>query len=138
MAETAAPPWGDAVEALKDFLTAKSATKKAAKLAKLVEVIRTGASASKSQREIWAELREIGQERCRMAAQEHKREIDLKSLIPAADAVMFVEALGDAVKQLVQDQELRNRLYAKTLEFLPPVNRRGHVVENEDTDFSQE
>jgi hypothetical protein len=95
-------------------------------------VIRTGASAAKSQREIWAELREIGRERCRMAAQEHKRAIDLQSLVPVEVAVMFVEALGDAVRQLVQDQELRNRLYAKTVELLPPAYRQGHVIDNDD------
>ena len=67
------PPWGDAVEALNDWKTAKSDEAKEEAFKVLEKIIRQGAAANKLQTTIRREVRELIQEQTRMLGAEWKR-----------------------------------------------------------------
>jgi hypothetical protein len=69
----------------------------------------------------WCELRAVIQERSKIVAVEHKREIDLQVLIPAADAMMFVSAIIQAAKEIITDRDTFRRVSDRMLQLVPPA-----------------
>jgi hypothetical protein len=109
MGETEAPPWGQAVEALNDFKTAQTDERRRLALENLETVIRTGANASASYDSTWHELREVIQERTKVATAESRR-------LHEADQVLTKEqaaALGYLVMQAVRAAVLDEATFAK-------------------------
>jgi hypothetical protein len=113
--QTEAPPWGQAVEALNDYKTAPDEAKSAA-LARLEEVVRTGAAAAVRERDVREEVRELMQEKGRLAAAEWKRLNDLRAVVPAEQAILFVNGIMATIFELFGRDprlgELQRRLTA--------------------------
>jgi hypothetical protein len=113
LSEAPATPWGEAVEALDDVLTAGEAERDA-KLAELARIVRTGAGAAKSQEATWDALRGLIAERTRTAAAEWRRRHDLDAFLPKAQAVALMFMVRQAVCEEVTDrktlQRINNRL----------------------------
>jgi hypothetical protein len=110
-----APPWGDVVEAFNDYKVAPDEVKAAA-LAKVEELIRTGAAAAAKEYGVRQEVRELMQEKGKLAAAEWKRLNDLRAVVPAEQAVMFAQSVVAAVLEIYgRDSrlgELQRRLTA--------------------------
>jgi hypothetical protein len=123
LSDTEARPWGQAVEAFNDLkmaTTSKDTDKFKAALAALEQVIRTGADAAASQKEIREELRAVMQERTRTAAAEWRRMADLNVLVTMEEALGLWRALLMAAKEIVTDQGQLRALQERTLKLLPP------------------
>jgi hypothetical protein len=104
--QTEAPPWGQAVEALNDLQTAPENAKEAA-LARLDQVIRTGQTAAAKERDVREEVRELMQEKGRLAQAEWKRLNDLRAVVPAEQAILFVNNIvGMIVEVYGRDERL--------------------------------
>jgi hypothetical protein len=104
--QSEAPPWGQAVEALNDYKTAPENAKEAA-FARLEEVIRTGVSAAARERDVREEVRALMQEKGRLAAAEWKRLNDLRAVVPAEQAILFVNNIvGMIVEVYGRDERL--------------------------------
>jgi hypothetical protein len=117
-----APPWGQAVEAFNDFklaVASKDVERFRVALAALETIIRTGAGAAARQAEVWAELREVIQEKTRTVAVETKRLVDVKALVSVEDAMAFAKAFLVAARELILDRDLLARLQERTLKLLP-------------------
>jgi hypothetical protein len=101
----------------------------------LKQLARDGAVSVSTQKRCWDQLRALSQEIAHLSLAEHKRRVENRLLVPAAQAVAFVTALGDAVRELVADEVLRERICDKVLEFLPvkPGDQPRVVVDHEDT-----
>jgi hypothetical protein len=117
LSATEAPPWQGAVEALNDWKAAKEAAAKETALANLETIIRSGASAGASQAELWAELREVIQEKVKAAALEWRQMV----MIHVADALLFVRALMEAARDTITDKDQYRQLMQRTLALLPPA-----------------
>jgi hypothetical protein len=101
-----APPWGQVVEALNDYKTAPENAKEAA-FAKLEEVVRTGVSAAGRERDVREEVRALMQEKGKLAAAEWKRLNDLRAVVPAEQAILFVNNIvGMIVEVYGRDERL--------------------------------
>jgi hypothetical protein len=110
-----APPWGDVVEAFNDYKVAPDEAKAAA-LAKVEELVRIGAAAAAKEYSVRQEVRELIQEKGRLAAAEWKRLNDLRAVVPAEQAVMFAQSVVAAVLEIYGRDarlgELQRRLAA--------------------------
>jgi len=109
LSQAPAPPWGKAVEALNDVLTAEAADKDD-KLAELARIVRTGADAARSQEATGDALRELIAERTRTAAAEWKRKHDLNAFLPKAQAVALMFMVRQAVVEEVKDRKTLQRI----------------------------
>jgi hypothetical protein len=109
LVKTQGPPWQAAVEALNDLVTARRADK-AEKLARLSQIIRSGAEAATAYSSTWASLREVIQERTRVVTAESKRFAELGATVRAEDMMGVLVGLLEAVHQNVTDAKARNAI----------------------------
>jgi hypothetical protein len=117
-----APPWDAAVALAGKLATIISEyempeAEQAAQL--LVEVVNDGQTKTAANEATWTELRALIQERAKVAAVEHKREVDLETLIPADKALMLLSAMTAAAREIVTDRDQYRRLNARLLEMVP-------------------
>ena len=104
-----APPWGDAVEAFNDVVTAKDDVARQQALDALGKVIREGAGAARLQASVWAELREVIQEKAKVTKAENDRLAQLEATITVPQAVGLLQALLEEVRVVVPDETLDGR-----------------------------
>lgn len=139
LGETKAPPWGDAVEALNDAMVAKTESARSAAMEKLNEVVRRGEAAAVDQEEIWEKIEALILKRTTVSGQEHRRLIDLQSLIPASDALLVFRAIMETVKDVVMDSvqdrsqasKIVSQVASKVCEMLPGSSPDRVVIENQ-------
>jgi hypothetical protein len=115
-----APPWGEAVEALNDVITAGDEAERNEKLAALAQLVREGAAADRSEEETWREVREVIRVRTRTAAAEWKRQIDLRAVVPVEQAILFVNTLMGIIVEIYGRDE-RLSLLQRRLAAMAPV-----------------
>jgi hypothetical protein len=118
----AAPAWGKAVEALNDYKLAKGDAEKAAALAALEQVVRAGAAAVSRERDVREEVRELMQEKGRLAAAEWRRLIDLRAVVPVEQAVLFAQNIVALILEIYGRDE-RLALLQQRLAALAPTAR---------------
>jgi hypothetical protein len=131
MSDTDAPPWGKAVEALNDYKTAKTDEKRQAALTELERIIRSGAGAAVAQEKLRAELREVMQEKGRLASIEWKRLNDLQGVMTIEQGMALAMAVLAAAEKTVTDEKMLRALQQETLRLLPRPDRRGEVIDVE-------
>jgi hypothetical protein len=119
------PPWTAVVEALNDLKLA-AAEDKPARFAALEHVIRTGHDAWEGERAIVDDIREMLQERTRLAVAEHRREIDLRSMVPVEAAYAFLARIMEAIKEVITDRDTFRRLNQRVMQLLPAPSSNGH------------
>ena len=115
LSQTTSPPWGLAVDCLVDFEKAfaggngdKNAIQEAVK--KLQLVIRTGQEAGEKYEAIWLELRELIQEKTKVAAVEVKRMEKKKYYVDVKDLVILMRMFLEAVKENVTERPILIKL----------------------------
>jgi hypothetical protein len=119
------PPWSQAAETLAGLEAAVAsgdADRFKAALAALEQVIRQGASSRRSRREARAELRELIQERTKVAAAESRRLAVLRCMVTVEQALQLWQALLMAAKEIVTDPDQLRRLQDRALQLLPSDN----------------
>jgi hypothetical protein len=119
------PPWETVVERLNDLKVA-AAEDKPARFAALELAIRTGYDAYQGEREIIEDIREMLQERSRLAAVEHRREVDLQTMVPVEIAYAILARIMAAIKETVTDQDTFKRLNQRVIQLLPASPPNGH------------
>jgi hypothetical protein len=119
------PPWTEAVEALNDLKLA-AVKDKAARFATLERIIRTGHEAWEGEHAIIDDIREMLQERARLAVAEHHREIDLRSMVPVEVAYAFLARIMEAIKEVITDRDVFRRLNQRVMQLLPASPPNGH------------
>jgi hypothetical protein len=119
------PPWETVVERLNDLKVAAAADKPE-RFAALELAIRTGYDAWQGEREIVDDIRELLQERGRLASIEHRREVDLQTMVPVEVAYAFLARVMAAIKETVTDRDAFRRLNQRITQLLPasPPNGR--------------
>jgi hypothetical protein len=113
------PPWGTVVEALNSFKVAPD-EEKAERFADLEKAIRTGFDAWDGEQQIINDIRELLQERSRLAAIEHRREVDLRCLVPVETAYAFLARIMQAMKETITDPAMFRRLNQRVMQLIPP------------------
>lgn len=114
------PPWGEALTAFEDMAKAKDETVRDRARKTLEEVLRRGRDADTVQRRVWAEVRELTQEKSRVAAIEWKRLNDVNGTITVEQALLFAKAFMEAARETIKDRAVLQALHTKTLEIMPP------------------
>jgi hypothetical protein len=107
------PPWGDAVEAINDYKTAKSGERKGEAFARLERVIRTGAAAAPQEARIVAKIQELIRDRTKTGAAEWKRQVDLKAVATWDQVMAHAAAVEASAKETITDREQLARFYDK-------------------------
>jgi hypothetical protein len=122
------PPWETVVERLNDLKVA-APEDKPERFAALELAIRTGYDAFQGEREIIDDIRELLQERGRLAAIEHRREVDLQTMVPVEVAYAFLARIMAAIRECVTDRDTFRRLNQRVTQLLPtsPPNGRHHA-----------
>jgi hypothetical protein len=115
------PPWGTVVEALNSLKTAPD-EEKAERFAALEKAIRTGHDAWDGEQQIIDDIRELLQERSRLAAVEHRREVDLRCLVPVEHAYSFLARIMQAIKETITDPATFRRLNHRVMQLVPPTS----------------
>jgi hypothetical protein len=118
LGETAAPPWGQAMEALNDVLTARDADC-SAKLSELSRIVRKGAEAAAIQADTWTELRKSIALKAKLAEQEQKCSIERNALIAVSMMMAFAQSMLFAVKAVIGDGEQLRQVQQNVLRLLP-------------------
>jgi hypothetical protein len=103
MDEQNPPPWGEAVKAFKDFKTAGTDAKKQQALAKLGEVIRSGAGAAANQARLWLEFRALAQEKAALVKNERDWQIKLRSMYTAEQGMALQHAVIESARATFGD-----------------------------------
>jgi hypothetical protein len=119
------PPWETVVERLNDLKVA-AAEDKPARFAALELAIRTGYDAHQGEREIVDDIREMLQERSRLAAVEHRREVDLQTMVPVEAAYAFLARIMAAIRECITDPAVFRRLNHRVMQLLPASPSNGH------------
>jgi hypothetical protein len=138
--KTKAPPWGMVVHCLVTYEMAarggKANRHRAEKaLAQLARAIRKGAHAASQHERIWDSLYEIINLKARAAQAEHRRRVDLNSLIPGEKALVLFNAiletckvtLLDEMEDSAQAKKIMGQIALKVYKMLPTQQ----VIENE-------
>jgi hypothetical protein len=118
------PPWGTVVEALNSLKVAPD-EEKAERFAILEKVIRSGYDAWEGEQQIISDIRELLQERSRLAAIEHRREVDLRMMVPVETAYAFLARIMQAIKETITDPAVFRRLNQRVTQLLPPSSSNG-------------
>ena len=84
-------------------------------------MIRQGAGASAGREKTWAQIRELIMQRTRCSAAAHKRQIDLRTLVPADAALMLFRATLETTKEVIIDRVTDPR---QASELFREVSRR--------------
>jgi hypothetical protein len=119
------PPWETVVERLNDLKVAAAADKPE-RFAALELAIRTGYDAWQGEREIIDDIRELLLERGRLAAIEHRREVDLQTMVPVETAYAFLARVMAAIKETITDRDTFRRLNQRVTQLLPASPPNGH------------
>jgi hypothetical protein len=128
------PPWETVVERRNDLKVAAAADKPE-RFAALELAIRTGYDAYQGEREIVDDIREILQERSRLAVAEHRREVDLRCMVPVEVAYAFLARVMAAIRECVTDRDTFRRLNQRVIQLLPtscPNGRRDEPTTEAD------
>jgi hypothetical protein len=118
------PPWGTVVEALNSLKVAPD-EEKAERFAILEKTIRSGFDAWDGEQQIINDIRELLQERMRLAAVEHRREVDLRCLVPVEHAYSFLARIMQAIKETITDPAVFRRLNHRVMQLIPPSSSNG-------------
>jgi hypothetical protein len=97
----------------------------------LGRLIATGRDASLSQARTWKELRQVFQERGKLAPLEAKRLHDLNTHFSMEQGILLTTALMEAAKEVVKDRRVLGALMDRLIALLPPEGRREVVVDHE-------
>jgi hypothetical protein len=84
-------------------------------------VVRTGTTAVARERDVREEVRELMQEKGRLAAAEWKRQIDLRAAVPADQATLFAQAVVQAVFAISGRDERLAQLQQRLAALAPTV-----------------
>jgi hypothetical protein len=96
--------WDTALAAFNNLASAKD-DDRAGALSVLGSLLRGGASAARTQAATWDELRQLLQEKCRLATAEARRLGDLQQNLTQQQALTLVQYIVEAVRQHVHDRE---------------------------------
>jgi hypothetical protein len=118
------PPWGTVVEALNSLKVAPDEDK-AERFAALETIIRSGYDAWDGEQQIINDIRELLQERSRLAAIEHRREVDLRCLVPVEATYSFLARIMQAIKETITDPAVFRRLNHRVMQLIPPSSPNG-------------
>jgi hypothetical protein len=140
--ETSAPPWGDAVEALNDFVIAyrsdkkKLVDKREERLQKLVEIIRTGADAATHCQQLWSEFRALAQEKGTLVRNERDWQAKLRTMYTAEQGLAMIHAVKlPAVETLNDTPDLLTKFVERLCSLLPDAElKQVSVLENPTND----
>jgi hypothetical protein len=137
--KTKAPPWGMVVDYLVTYEMAarggKANRHRAEKaLAQLARAIRKGAHAASQHERIWDSLHDIINLKARAAQAEHRRRVDLNSLIPGEKALILFNAILETCKLTLLDslederqaKKIMGEIALKVYKMLPTQQ----VIEN--------
>lgn len=119
LGKTKPPPWEKVQQLAKEALSLEGADQQNT-IRELAELVNEGANAVTVTEQSWAELRELVQERARVASVEWKRLNDINGLVTVEQLLLFVRAFMDAARETVTDQAMLKAFQAKTVALLPP------------------
>jgi hypothetical protein len=139
LSKTEAPPWGKVVDLLWNYgrhRDDRNPARANKAFAKLAQAIRQGADAAESHERIWTDLLDVISLKSKVAAQEHRREIDLNCYIASDKAIMLFnamlyitkETLLDKIEDEQQAKRLMSEIALKVYRMLPTSHT---VIDNE-------
>ena len=126
------PPYKRIIACLSKIDKAENSSDLEIAMSELRLLSQDGVVAEINQKRCWQQLREMSQEVANLSAKEHKRRVENKLVVPVEQAVNVVTALGEAVREIIEDESLRVRVYNRVLEFMPTQQREvieGKVIE---------
>jgi hypothetical protein len=112
------PPWAQAL-LLFEQAQAASPEDRSAALAELGSLLRRGADSYRMAERAWAELREVVQEKGRLATIENKRLEEAAGKVTVEQALLFARSLLEAAREVIPDKQLLAKLQQRTLVLLP-------------------
>jgi hypothetical protein len=118
------PPWGEAQQLFKSASEGPEQDRAPA-FAALGELLSQGAASARQQEQAWAELREVTQEKAKVAAAEWKRMRDLDALVTAEQALALVMLSLDAAKETITDERMFRAFNERVLALLPLPKKGG-------------
>jgi hypothetical protein len=68
---------------------------------------------------VWRSILETAQDKSRTAAVQHRREVDLQTLVPVEHFLAFVKIILEAIKAEIQDAQIYKRVLGRVLQVLP-------------------
>jgi hypothetical protein len=119
------PPWEEAAKALDAFqaaITSKDAERFRITLTVLEGVVRGGAASRRSRQAARREVRELIQERTKVAEAEARRLAVLRCMVTVEEAFQLWQALLAAAKEVITDKAMLRRLQDQVLQLLPSDN----------------
>ena len=119
------PPWEEAAKALDAFqaaITSKDAERFRITLAVLEGVVRGGAASRTCRQAARREVRELIQERTKVAEAEARRLAVLRCMVTVEEAFQLWQALLAAAKEVITDKAMLRRLQDRVLQLLPSDN----------------
>jgi hypothetical protein len=131
LAEMDSPPWSQAVDALVDFeeaLASKDRQRIGQALAALRSIIRRGEEPGSKYEAVWAELRELVQEKAKVTTGENKR-LELIGGYVSINALMLVlQGILEAVRANVSDMKARQAIQTRYNELVGG-HGQGAIIE---------
>jgi hypothetical protein len=121
-------PWKLLTEAFEELDRAQDQREVDRLYDELGRLIAEGRDSALSHSRIWRELRQIFQERGRLAALEAKRLNDLRTTFTPEQGVSFIVCVMETAKQVINDRQLFRQLVDKLMLLMPPEGRRKEVV----------
>jgi hypothetical protein len=121
-----APPRGrvlKTLDALVEAVGTRDPAKSDAALAAHARMVRTGSEAADAQEWVWREIRKVIQAKARVCAVEWKRMALLREFLTREEALTFVAAMVEAVREVVTDRDMLRQLFARFAAILPVPRR---------------
>jgi hypothetical protein len=142
--ETSAPPWGQAVDALNDFVLAyrsdrkKLIEKREERLKKLEEVIRNGVDAATHQQHLWSEFRGLAQEKGSLVKNERDWAAKLRTMYTAEQGMAVIHAVKFAAVETLNDTpDLLTKFVERLAALIPDADLKQVPVLESKTSESQ-
>lgn len=119
MDEVSAPPWRKVLFAVDRVFDAASGDQFEQELRSLRDIVLKGAQAGVKQERLWGEIRELIQEKTKVAKAEWDRMNDLQAVVTIEQAITFARTLLIAVQEIVTDRAQINEIQKRMLILLP-------------------
>lgn len=117
--EVAAPPWRRVLFGIDKVFNAGTSEQFEEELRSLREIVLKGAQAGVKQERLWGEIRELIQEKTKVAKAEWDRMNDLQAVVTIEQAITFARTLLMAVQEIVTDKVQVNEIQKRMLILLP-------------------
>lgn len=115
------PAWGEALAYLDSFQRDGNDSD----FEKLAEILRNGADSARSQKRLWAEIKDVMNLKARLSATDHKRQVDIGIMITAVEANTLMNRIIDVTRAeifgQISDMGLARKVMGNIAQKLIPV-----------------